>query len=311
MTKSVITGGAGFIGSNLAELLESDGEEVVIVDNFKTGHRSFLNNFKGEVINLDLTINTKQLTKVLSGANTVYHLAANADVRDGWKHPTLDHEQNTLATLNVLNSSVEANCPEIVFSSTGSVYGEAKNFPTNEADEFPIQTSLYGASKVAAEGFIQAFAAGDRIKATIFRFVSVLGPRYTHGHVIDFLKQLTKNPNELLVLGDGKQKKSYMHVADCIKAVSSLRGSNNLEIFNLGHETYCEVNDSISWILRELDIKPKISFSGGSRGWVGDNPFIWLDVSKAKEKGWVAEKSIEESVIDTVRWLQTNSEFLS
>ena len=310
MTKVVITGGAGFVGSNLADQLVKNGDEVVVVDNFKTGQRSFLKNFEGEVIELDLVTEHEKMPSILKGADVVYHLAANADVRDGWKHPMLDHEQNTLVTLNLLDAAVKAECQEIVFSSTGSVYGEATKFPTNEMDEFPIQTSLYGASKVAAEAFIQAFAMGDRIKATIFRFVSVLGPRYTHGHVIDFVKQLTATPNNLKVLGNGKQKKSYMHISDCIDAVTRLRGKSNLEIFNLGHKSFCEVNDSIGWILQELKLNPEIVYTGGERGWVGDNPFIWLDVSKAEKSGWVAKKSIEESVLDTVRWLKSNPEFL-
>jgi UDP-glucose 4-epimerase len=308
--KVLITGGAGFIGSNLADWLINQGKTVAIFDNFSTGKNEFVS--KGiQTFRGSLTSDPEILEKALSEVSTVYHLAANADVRDGWLHPRLDLQQNVEATCNILEASVRAGVSEFVFSSTGSVYGESETLPTPEDAPFPVQTSLYGASKASAEAFVQAYATAGKLKATVFRFVSVLGARYTHGHVIDFVRQLEKNPNQLIVLGDGTQKKSYMLVDDCVRAVASLRGQENFTTFNLGVNDYCSVKQSIGWITDELGIQPEVIYGEGNKGWVGDNPFIWLDVSKADLHGWKATSSIEDSVRATVRWLKQNPKILS
>lgn len=306
----LITGGAGFIGSNLADYLLKQGKTVAIFDNFSTGKEDFVSSGI-EIFRGSLTSDPEILEKALSGVETVYHLAANADVRDGWLHPRLDLQQNVEATSNILEACVKNGVSEFIFSSTGSVYGECETLPTPEDAPFPVQTSLYGASKVAAESFVQAYATAGKLKATVFRFVSVLGSRYTHGHVIDFVRQLVEDPTRLTVLGDGSQKKSYMNVDDCVQAVSSLRGEGNYTTFNLGVNDYCSVKQSIGWITDELGIKPEVEYGQGNKGWVGDNPFIWLDVSKAEMHGWKATTSIEESVRATVRWLKQNPKILS
>lgn len=308
--KCVVTGGAGFIGSNLVDELVRQGEEVIVVDNFRTGKKSFLAGFEGEIINSDLLEPNGKWQDAFVGADVVYHLAANADVKDGWKHPRFDLEQNVEATLAVLETAVSNSLSEIIFSSTGSVYGEAAELPTPEDAKFPQQTSLYGASKLSAEGYISAYAEAGLIKGTVFRFVSALGQRYTHGHVIDFVRQLHASPEKLHVLGDGLQTKSYMHVDDCIQGVVNLRSKSKFEVFNLGSNEYCKVNESISWILDEMKLTPEIEYSGGSKGWIGDNPFIWLDVSKAKKSGWETKISIEESVRLTVQWLLQNRDLI-
>ena len=308
--KVLITGGAGFIGSNLADLLERQGKKVSIFDDFSTGKQDFVSPgievFKGSLLK-----DPRILEQALTEVSTVYHLAANADVRDGWLHPRLDLQQNVEATSNVLEASVRAGVQEFIFSSTGSVYGECETLPTPEDAPFPVQTSLYGASKASAEAFVQAYASAGKLKATVFRFVSVLGARYTHGHVIDFVRQLEKDPKKLNVLGDGTQRKSYMNVDDCVRAVATLRGSGEYTTFNLGVNDYCSVKQSIAWITEELGVKPEIIFGEGNKGWVGDNPFIWLDVSKAERHGWKANASIEDSVRATVRWLKENPKILS
>lgn len=309
LTKALVTGGAGFIGSNVVDKLISLGQEVVIFDNFSTGRDSFLNP-AAEVVSGSLTGNLIDLKRALVGVSVVYHLAANADVRDGWSHTSLDLEQNVIATCLLLQACVDAGVEEFVFSSTGSVYGESEIFPTPENAPFPIQTSLYGASKASAESFIQAYASAGKIKATVFRFVSVLGPRYTHGHVIDFTRQLEKDKSRLTVLGNGHQRKSYMHVDDCVNAVVSLRATDGFSLFNLGSNTFCTVRESINWICDELGLQPEITYGESDRGWIGDNPFIWLDVSKANSSGWKAQTSIEESVRHTVRWLKENPDVL-
>ena len=200
------------------------------------------------------------------------------------------------------------NVKEIAFSSTGSIYGEAKVVPTPEDAPFPVQTSLYGASKLACEGMIAAYAEGYGIKARIFRFVSILGQRYSHGHVFDFMMQLAKNQNRLHILGDGKQRKSYLHVDDCIEAMllALNTGDEHIAIFNLSTDEVCQVCDSVDWIIGRLKLSPQLSFSGGRQGWIGDNPLIHLDVSRIRGLGWQPKRSIREAVELTVDWLDAN-----
>ena len=244
----------------------------------------------------------------MAGADFVFHFAANADVRFGLHHPGKDLEQNTQATFNVLEAMRDNGISKIAFSSTGSVYGEAKVFPTSEDAPFPVQTSLYGASKLAGESLIQAYCEGFGVQSWIFRFVSILGERYTHGHVFDFYKQLRNDPSRLRVLGNGKQRKSYLYIQDCLDAIflAVERAKDKINIFNLGIDGHCQVNDSIGWICREMGVNPKLEYSGGERGWVGDNPFIFLDTKKIQSLGWQPKVEIEEGVVRTVRWLQEN-----
>ena len=306
--KVVVTGGAGFIGSSLVDALLTRGDEVVAIDNFSTGQRSFLagagQSSSFRLVEADLLGSDAALDQAIAGADAVVHLAANADVRFGWSHPTRDVEQNLIATQNVLESCRRMGVSRILFSSTGSVYGESAVIPTPEDAPFPVQTSLYGASKAAAEGFMAAYAEGAGFSVTVFRFVSVLGPRYTHGHVVDFVARLRRDPTKLKVLGDGTQRKSYMDVTDCLSAIISRLGhAPKFEVFNLGTDEYCRVLDSIGWITARMGVTPELVFSGGDRGWVGDNPFIWLDTSAIRSTGWTTSFSIRESVERTVDYL--------
>ena len=198
-------------------------------------------------------------------------------------------------------------------ASTGSIYGEPEVFPTPETCPFPVQTSLYGASKLAAEGLITAYAEGFGIQAYVFRFVSILGPRYSHGHVFDFYKQLLEHPGELTVLGNGKQRKSYLFVRDCIDAIMMAieRAQNKVNIFNLGTDEYCEVHDSIGWISEHLGLAPELKYTGGERGWIGDSPFIFLDCSRIRALGWSPKLSIRDAVIETLRYLERHRELLA
>jgi UDP-glucose 4-epimerase len=306
-----VTGAAGFIGSNLVDRLLNDDEVIVGYDNLSTGMLEFIasagqhRNFT--FVSGDL-LDTRRLTEAMRGANRVVHLAANADVRFGLEHPRKDLEQNILATFNVLEAMRANNVREIAFSSTGSIYGEATVVPTPEDAPFPVQTSLYGASKLACEGMIAAYAEGYGIKARIFRFVSILGHRYSHGHVVDFMKQLAKDPNRLHILGDGSQRKSYLHIDDCIEAMllALNTGDDRIAIFNLGTDEVCQVLDSVDWILRRLKVSPQLSFSGGRQGWIGDNPLIYLDTSRIRRLGWEPKKRIREAVELTVDWLTAN-----
>jgi UDP-glucose 4-epimerase len=309
--KAFITGGAGFIGSNLADRLLAAGHSVTVYDNFSTGRRAFLSRavespqftlIEGDLLSLP------DLKRALSGHDFVFHLAANADVRFGTEHPSKDLEQNTIATFHVLEAMRANGVRRLAFSSTGSIYGESQVFPTPEDAPFPIQTSLYGASKLAGEGLIAAYAAGFGFQGYIFRFVSILGERYTHGHVFDFYRKLLSNPHQIEVLGNGQQRKSYLYVQDCINAMLQVidQADDPVNVFNLGTDEYCRVDDSLGWICSHLDLEPRRCYSGGERGWIGDNPFIFLDTAKVRSLGWRPRLTIREAVLRTLQYLQAN-----
>lgn len=309
--KAFVTGGAGFIGSSLVDRLLQRGDEVVAYDNLSTGIDEFLAEARKSAgfsfVQGDVLEET-DLARAMNGADIVFHLAANADVRFGTVHPGRDLEQNTIATYSVLEAMRTNGIQKIVFSSTGSVYGETSVIPTPESCPFPIQTSLYAASKVAGEGLISAYCEGFGFQAWIFRFVSILGERYTHGHVFDFYKRLLENPCELPVLGDGRQRKSYLYIQDCISAMfTALRmAHDNVNIFNLGTDEYCEVNDSIGWITESLGLSPRRVYAGGDRGWVGDNPLIFLDTTRIRSLGWAPALTIREAIQRTLTYLEAN-----
>ena len=201
-------------------------------------------------------------------------------------------------------------CKRIAFSSTGSIYGEPEIFPTPEDCPFPIQTSLYGASKLAGEGLISAYCEAFGMQSYIFRFVSILGERYTHGHVFDFYKKLAANPNEIEVLGNGKQRKSYLYVQDCIDAILTAidhpQAQAKINIFNLGSDEYCTVDESLGWICQRLGLNPIRHYTGGERGWVGDSPFIFLDCNRIRSLGWRPRLTIRQSVECTLDYLMKN-----
>lgn len=309
----MITGGAGFIGSTLADRLSGAGIEVVIYDNLSRGRREFiagaLEHAGAELVEGDV-LDGERLRRSLEGCDTVFHLAANADVRHGFDRPTLDLEQNTIATSVVLEAMRAADVRRIAFSSTGSVYGEPEVFPTPETCPFPVQTSLYGASKLAGEALIQAYAHGYGFTGIIFRFVSILGERYTHGHVFDFLRSLRDDPTCLRVLGNGRQEKSYLYVGDCVSAMTLATDQaveqGIVHVFNLGTDETIVVDDSIATIAERLGVAPELEYTGGARGWLGDSPLIHLDCSRIRALGWQPTLSIADGVRRTVDWLQQN-----
>jgi UDP-glucose 4-epimerase len=316
MKKAFVTGCAGFIGSNLVDRLLADGVPVVGWDNMSTGQERFMEGasksqafryVRGD--NLDLP----SLTRAMEGCDFVFHLAANADVRFGTEHTRRDLEQNTIATYNVLEAMRSGGIKRIAFSSTGSTYGEAKIIPTPEDAPFPVQTSLYGASKVACEGLISAYCEGFGFEGYVFRFVSILGERYTHGHIYDFYQQLTEHPDSLRILGDGSQRKSYLYVQDCVDAIlhvtraqTAKEAPHRMQIYNLGTTEYVQVNDSVGHICKALGLAPKLDYTGGNRGWIGDSPFIFLDTKKVQATGWKPKLTIEQGIIRTLKWLQAN-----
>jgi UDP-glucose 4-epimerase len=310
MTRACITGGGGFIGSNLADRLVARGTEVVVVDDFRTGRREFLADAltrPGVRLVEGDTLDRGILEQAFDGCDWVFHLQANADVRWGLEHPQRDLEQNTIATSNVLEAMRASGVKRIGFSSTGSVYGEPEVFPTPEDAPFPTQTSLYGASKLAGEGLIAAYASGYDFTGLVFRFVSILGERYTHGHVFDFFCALKRDPSRLRVLGDGRQEKSYLYVHDCVDAILLAADHHGdapgAHVYNLGTDETILVDESVAVITGRLGLAPEIEHTGGRRGWTGDSPLINLDTTRIRGLGWEPQLTIRQALERTVDWL--------
>jgi UDP-glucose 4-epimerase len=302
--KTVVTGGAGFIGRNLLNVLQASDEEVLIVDNFSSSKESDLQETTNvKVINMDLTNPAVSTNEVFRGFDRIIHLAANVDNRFSWENPHLSVKSNVDATLNVGLVARNFDIPKIIYASTGTIYGDNSSPPFEERFESSEQTTLYGATKYAAEGILSVFATHYGIKVTAFRFVGVLGPYSTHGHLHDFVKKLKLDPNKLEVLGNGYQKKAYIHVEDLIKGILTIDSPEIFDVFNLGRPDYSTVRDSIRWLLEVWGISPEVSYQTTDRGWIGDNPFLQLDVKKAFSSGWVPTYTIEEAVKATVMWL--------
>lgn len=299
----IVTGGAGFIGSNIVSLLLEKNFIVHIFDNLSTGNINNIFLDKVKFYNIDLKKDYKKWPRI--SASAVYHFAANADVRGGLKDHDIDLHENLLVTKNVCDYSVANNIKNFIFASSATVYGEPNIFPTPESF-YANQTSLYGASKLSCEAFIQAYSNYGYFKSTIFRFVSWIGKGYSHGVVYDFVKKLLKDPSKLEILGDGNQVKSYLNVADGIKAVMNISNihKENSSIFNLGHDQIMKVKKLANIVCNEMDLKNvKYEYGLGKRGWIGDSPLVHLDTKKAKSYGWEPRISIEEGIRETVRYL--------
>jgi len=302
----VVTGGAGFIGSHVVDALVARGLRVRVVDDFSTGFRQFLN--PAAELHQASLLDHARVRGVFAGVDQVFHLAANADVRHGLAHPRKDIEQNLLGTHNVLEAMREHGVKRIAFASTGAVYGDTTLLPTPEDAPFPVQTSLYAASKLAAEGLLTAYAHGYGFRVHIYRFVSMLGPRYTHGHVFDFWRKLRADPTRLEVLGDGQQRKSYLHVGDCVRAMllGLERATEAVNILNIGHQDWLSVSESVRIVCQALGVTPELHFTGGDRGWVGDSPKILLDTTRLRALGWAPSVALPDAIVETLQFLEAN-----
>jgi UDP-glucose 4-epimerase len=313
--RAFITGGAGFIGSNLADRLLKEGYEVIVYDNFSTGRQQFIeHNLKNpnyQLVEADV-LDKSVLTSAMRDCEMVFHLQANADVRGGMKNTQIDLEQNVLGTHHVMESMKINNINKIVFASSATVYGEPRQIPTPE-NISPLQTSLYGASKYSAEAIIQAYCEYFDMQSWIFRFVSFMGPRYTHGVIFDFMKKLKQTPGELYILGDGTQRKSYLHVEDGIDAIMLAleKSDEKVNIFNLGNTGWINVTDLADILCETMKLKNvKYTFSGGIRGWKGDTPFVHLDISKITSLGWFPKHDVKSTILSTVHYLLLNEDLL-
>ena len=313
--RAFVSGGAGFIGSHVVDRLVQAGVNVTIYDNFSTGQEQFISchtgNSKVRIVHADV-LDSERLKKEMANCDFVFHMQANADVRGGIQLTRVDLEQNTIATWNVLEAMRINNIRHIVFASSATVYGEPDIFPTPESYA-PLQTSLYGASKLAGEAMIQAYSEYFGITCYIFRFVSWIGERYTHGVIFDFIKKLRDNTQMLEVLGDGKQRKSYLDVIDGVDGIFyAVEHAKELKnVFNLGHDEFMNVLDLADIIVEELGLKRvRYLTTGGERGWLGDSPFVHLDTTKLKALGWQPRVSIEQGIRNTVRYLRAHPQVL-
>jgi UDP-glucose 4-epimerase len=306
MNKVIITGVAGFIGSNLAKDLISQGYEVVGFDNLQSGKLRQIKDLDFEFIDYDLSNPDFSKIKSLKGAQRIYHLSADVDNRFSMEKPKRMLSSNVNSTLNIGLAAQHNGIQEIVYASTGTIYGDNSNPPFPEKAEFSNQTTLYGATKYAGESLLAVFSNQYDISVTAFRFVGVLGSGYTHGHIFDFVKQMYKDPTKLKVLGDGNQKKSYVNVKDLITAII-MPINTGFHTYNLGRSDFSTVRNSVDWIVDSLNLNPEIEYGTTPFGWVGDNYFLQLDNTKLLATGWKPQYSIEESVRETALWLNQNS----
>ena len=313
MQTILVTGGAGFIGSNLIyELFKNYDVKIYVFDNLITGRKKNLplNNPNIFFFEIDLLTEFTEWP-VIKNLNYIYHFAANADVRGGILNRDIDLKQNLLVTKSVCDYARITNCEHLIFASSAAVYGEPNNFPTSEKECFR-QTSMYGASKLACEAFIQAYSEYGDFKSSIFRFVSWIGLGYSHGVIYDFYKKLKINKEFLEILGDGSQRKSFLDVSDGIRGIIKLINHNSKsEIFNLGHSETMSVKELADVVCKSLSIKEiKYKFSGSKRGWIGDSPLVHLDISKAKSYNWEPEVSIKQGIINTINYLNEDNKNL-
>lgn len=307
----LITGGAGFVGSHLVERLAANPEnKLTIVDNFRTGKKEFIEGIigkgKAELIKGDLR---KQdfAEKVVEGKDIIYHLAANADVRGGVEDTKVDLEVNFLVTYNLLEGvRKDGNAKDFVFISSTQIYGEADEIPTPE-DYGPLKPiNIYGASKLAAEGYICAYANSFGFNAHIFRPVGISGKRGTHGIIPDLIEKLKKDPSRLQVFGDGTQLKSYIHISDLLEGMEFAieKGREKVGIYNLGSEDWVAVKRIAEIVVEEMNLKNvRFNYTGGDRGWVGDVPKVQLSIEKLKKMGWKPKYNSEQAVRKAAREL--------
>lgn len=311
--KVFITGGAGFIGSHIADILTMEGKDVVVFDNLSSGKMNFLGkatkkpNFrlaKGDLLNI------KDLNKSLDkDTSLVIHLAANPDISKGIKDPSLDFNKTIVATFNLLNEMKDKGISNLVYFSGSGVYGDVGNTFTKENHGPLLPVSMYGASKLSAEALISAFSNLFKIKAWIFRPANIIGNRATHGVIFDFIKRLKENPKELVILGNGKQSKSYIHVSDVIKAVSVAvnKSKDKINIFNIASNDFITVNEIADNVIEAMGLKNvKITHTEGKIGWPGDVAVVRINSSKIRKIGWKEKYNSAMAVKKTVSDLLKN-----
>jgi UDP-glucose 4-epimerase len=242
----------------------------------------------------------------MSGSDLVIHLAANADIRHGVEYPDRDFEQNLGGTQIVLRMMHQLGVKRIAFASSGAVYGGHSGFAISEDCSFPVQNSFYGASKLAAEALISAYATTFGMQAYIFRFVPMVGERYSHGHIFDFVKKLRNDPDNVEVFGTGQERKYCLYVGDAMQAVCTGVEMSELpvNIFNVGNNSSYTISEVLDWVAHDVGVEPGIHFTGTR--WIGDNPNMHLDAARMRALGWYPKVSLREGVHRTVSYLLDN-----
>ena len=300
--KILVTGGAGFIGSHLCDVLIADGHNVTVVDNLVLGKveniEHLINNPNFRFFKEDLN-NGHAMDKFFKDGefDMVYHLAANSDIQKGGKDPMVDYQLTFNTTFNVLQMMKKYEVKKFFFASTSAIYGET--YDVLNEDYGPLKpVSNYGAGKLASEAFISAFASTYHIQTWITRFPNVVGERFTHGVIYDFIHKLQKNPNELEVLGNGEQCKPYVYVKDLVAGIQFVINNSNesYNVYMLGSDTRTKVKEIAAMVIEEMGLNASIRYTGGDRGWVGDVPEFRYDLTKVNNLGWKASYDSNDAV---------------
>ena len=311
--KVLVTGGAGFIGSHLVDTLMKEEHEVRVLDDLSAGSleniKRWLDHERFEFIKGDMR-DLSVVKKAVEGVDAVFHLAANPEVRIGAQSPELLYETNVAITYNLLEAIRDSAVEYLVFTSSSTVYGDAKVIPTPE-DAWLEPISVYGGAKLAAEALISGYAHTFGFRALVLRLANIIGERSNHGVIYDFINKLRMNPKELEILGDGTQKKSYLHVSDTVEGILHIfehfrRGAKSFDVYNLGNDDWITVKEIAEIVSEEMKLKPLFKFTGGvdgGRGWKGDVKLMLLSIEKAKSTGWKPRMNSYEAVRMTVKEL--------
>lgn len=308
--KFFITGGAGFIGSTMAnELFKDPTNEVTIFDNFCSGQMAFINHHASDkrfkLIKGDLT-NLPAVMEAIKGSDFVFHFAANPDIARAFNEPDLDLKLGVIATFNVVEAMRVNEIKKIAYSSGSGIYGDVGLTETPENFGPLLPSSMYGASKLGAEGIISAFCHMYDMQSWIYRFANIVGKNQTHGVAYDFIRKLKENPKKLLILGDGKQSKSYIHISDVINAINFVidKSNNVVNVYNIATDDYITVNEIAKIVINEMGLKNvELKYTGGKKGWKGDVPVVRFDLNKIHKLGWKSKYSSKEAIQTSVNEL--------
>ncbi|TFF88464.1 MAG: NAD-dependent epimerase/dehydratase family protein [Promethearchaeota archaeon] len=314
--KILITGGSGFIGSHLVRRLLELSNEIIILDNFSTGRFENLRGVEDRISNIiegDIQ-NLKDIEEALDEVDIIFHYAADPYVKDSVYNPVNNFEINVMGTLNLLEVMRKVGIKQIVFASSGgTLYGDVKmdKIPTKEDVQFnPI--SPYGASKASCESYLSAYSSSYDFIVTSVRFANIYGPFSDHGVMYDFFHKLKQNKEQLEILGDGSQIKSYMYISDCIDAtlIAAENTNTGFEAFNLGVERVASVNEIANLVVKEMNLKDvEYIYTGGERGWVGDVKRSSLSIEKIKSLGWKPKFTLKEGVRKYINWLKEHENY--